>query len=127
MSRITPTLLLFAGLALWVQAWPLPVLAQSPSDGEVHRVDPQSGPSVSSGSSASGTTGDFRKLTRHYVEGEGYDTTLESSYDACSRRCLNEDRCRMFEFYKPKRKCNLFDHTRARKTSDADAEVAIKP
>ena len=110
-----------------MQAWPLAAVAQSPSDGEVHSVTPQTGPGVSSGSSASGTTREFRKLTRHYVEGEGYATTLDSSYDDCSRRCLDDGRCLMFEFYKPKRKCNLFDHTRAKKTSDADAEVAIKP
>ena len=62
-----------------------------------------------------------------YFASEGYATALDSSYDDCSRRCLDDGRCLMFEFYKPKRKCNLFDHTRAKKTSDADAEVAIKP
>lgn len=68
----------------------------------------------------------MRKLTRHYVEGEGYDTTDGSSFDECSKRCLNDGRCRMMEFYKPKKKCNLFDHTRAVKTADNDAEVAVK-
>lgn len=68
----------------------------------------------------------LRKLTRHYVKGEGYDTTLNSSWAECSARCLNDGRCRMLEFYKPKQKCNLFDHTRTLKSDDNDADIGIK-
>lgn len=67
-----------------------------------------------------------RKLERKYVEGEGYDTTRESSFEECAERCLHDGRCKMMEFYAPAGKCNLFAHTRALKADDDDALVGLK-
>lgn len=72
------------------------------------------------------STPELRRLRRRFVEGAGYETIGGSSFEDCSRRCQNDARCRMLEFYKPKQKCNLFDHQRARRSSDDDAEVAVK-
>lgn len=68
----------------------------------------------------------LQKLRRRYVEGEGYETIAGSSFEDCSSRCLRDERCRMLEFYRPKEKCNLFDHQRSNRSSDDDAEVAVK-
>lgn len=68
----------------------------------------------------------LRKLERRFVEGEGYETIGDSSFEDCSMRCQKDGRCRMLEFYKPKQKCNLFDHQRARRSNDDDAVVAVK-
>lgn len=64
--------------------------------------------------------------TSAYVEGEGYDTILHSTPDACEAYCLADRKCMMSELYKPERKCNIFDHRNWVATTGDDAIVAIK-
>ena len=61
----------------------------------------------------------IERLSGHYVEGPGYVTYFHQqtagyagTYPECERNCLADARCRMIEFYKPLRKCHLYDHTR---------------
>lgn len=54
-------------------------------------------------------------LSGVWIEGPGYRVTYGMTYETCARQCLEADRCRMIEFYKPERKCNLYDNVRPRK------------
>lgn len=67
----------------------------------------------------------IEKLASHYVEGPGYVTHWGGTYDQCDRRCVADQRCVMIEFYKPQKKCHLYDHTRFSGRSDA-ADVGMK-
>jgi PAN domain len=60
-----------------------------------------------------------------YVQGQGYRVLRESSAGACRAACLGDNRCSMYEFYRPSQNCGLFDHTRLAGPS-ADAEAGIK-
>ena len=59
------------------------------------------------------------------MKGEGYSTTLGSSYGACEARCLGDAACRSFEFYKPQSKCNLYASVPLDGASK-DADIGIK-
>lgn len=50
-----------------------------------------------------------------WVEGPGFDITYGKDYDACAARCVNHARCVMIEYYRPEKKCNLYDAVRPRK------------
>ena len=67
---------------------------------------------VSPPASASRSGATLILYANRYVDGEGYETTLNSSYDQCAERCVADSRCRMIEFYGPDRKCNLFNHSK---------------
>ncbi|MDX2158570.1 MAG: PAN domain-containing protein [Hyphomicrobiaceae bacterium] len=56
----------------------------------------------------------MERLIGVWVEGPGYDITYGGSYDGCARRCLASTKCVMIEFYRPERKCNLYDRERPR-------------
>jgi len=60
-----------------------------------------------------------------WVEGPGFDITYGGNYEACARRCLQSARCRMIEFYRPERKCNLYETVRAILKGGA-SDVAIR-
>lgn len=61
---------------------------------------------------ASGTR--IERLQGVWVEGPGYKITYGKPYDACAASCLSTDRCRMIEYYRPEKKCNLYDSIRPR-------------
>jgi hypothetical protein len=72
------------------------------------------------------------KLADHYVEGPGYVTFFfqqtkgyGGTYEECEKNCLADARCKMIEFYKPLRKCHLYNHARWSGRSK-DANVALK-
>lgn len=57
----------------------------------------------------------IEKSTGVWVEGPGFDITYGKTYDACAQRCLDNPKCVMIEFYRPEKKCNLYDTMRPRK------------
>jgi PAN domain len=73
------------------------------------------------------------KLADHYVEGPGYVTFFHKqtkgyagTYVECEKYCLADTRCTMIEFYKPLRKCHLYDHAKwSGKAKDADLALKI--
>ena len=67
----------------------------------------------------------MEKLEGVWVEGPGYDITYGKTYEACAERCLANDRCRMIEFYRPERKCNLYAEIRPRKKGGS-SDVGVR-
>lgn len=67
----------------------------------------------------------IERLTGVWVEGPGFDVTYGANYDACAQRCLGNARCVMIEYYRPERKCNLYDQMRPRKSGGA-SNVGIR-
>lgn len=60
-----------------------------------------------------------------WIEGPGFDVRYGLSYDACAQRCVSHARCVMIEYYRPERKCNLYDTIRPRKHGGS-SDVAIR-
>ncbi len=71
------------------------------------------------------STGTIEPVTGVWVEGRGYDVTYGGTYDACAARCLATSKCVMIEFYRPEKKCNLYDQMRPRKSGGA-SKVGIR-
>lgn len=75
----------------------------------------------------------MNKLADHYVEGPGYVTFFHEktrgyggTYGECEKNCLADARCKMIEFYKPLRKCHLYDHVKwSGKSRDADTALKV--
>ena len=61
----------------------------------------------------------IEKVSGVWVEGRGYDVTYGGTYEACAQRCLGAAKCVMLEYYRPEKKCNLYDAMRPRKTGGA--------
>lgn len=59
-------------------------------------------------------SGQIVKYQGVWVEGPGFDITYGAPYEACARRCLANARCKMIEYYRPERKCNLYTSVRPR-------------
>lgn len=57
----------------------------------------------------------IERLAGVWIEGPGFDVTYGKDYDACASRCLANAKCAMIEYYRPERKCNLYDTVRPRK------------
>ena len=57
----------------------------------------------------------IERLAGVWIDGPGFDITYGKDYDACASRCLANERCVMIEYYRPERKCNLYDTVRPRK------------
>lgn len=58
----------------------------------------------------------LEKLTGVWIEGPGFDITYGGTYDSCQQHCLANQKCQMIEFYRPEKKCNLYDAVRPRKS-----------
>jgi hypothetical protein len=56
----------------------------------------------------------MERLTGVWVEGPGFEITYGGTYESCAARCLANAKCAMIEFYRPERKCNLYDKVRPR-------------
>ncbi len=67
----------------------------------------------------------MEKLSGVWVEGPGYNITYGGNYDACTQRCLAAAKCVMIEYYRPEKKCNLYDQMRPRKTGGS-SDVGIR-
>ncbi len=67
----------------------------------------------------------MQRLSGVWVEGPGFEVTYGATYDSCAKRCLANARCVMIEFYRPEKKCNLYDAVRPRKKGGS-SDVAIR-
>lgn len=56
----------------------------------------------------------MQKLTGVWIEGPGFEITYGNSYERCADRCLAHGMCVMIEYYRPEKKCNLYDAVRPR-------------
>ncbi|HRD78647.1 MAG TPA: PAN domain-containing protein [Hyphomicrobiaceae bacterium] len=99
----------FAGLALAAAAGS--AAAQSPS--------PAAPPATLTAAAT------MERLKGMWIEGPGFDITYGAAYEACATRCLANARCRMIEYYRPERKCNLYDTVRPR-LKGGSSDVAIR-
>jgi hypothetical protein len=60
-----------------------------------------------------------------WVEGGGYDITYGKDYDTCAKRCMAASKCVMIEYYRPEKKCNLYDSVR-KQLKGGSSVVAVK-
>jgi hypothetical protein len=67
----------------------------------------------------------MERMTGVWIEGPGYEITYGKDYGECAKRCLDRPRCRMIEYYRPEKKCNLYDAVRPR-LKGGSSDVAIK-
>ena len=57
----------------------------------------------------------IKRLEGVWIEGPGFDVTYGGTYEGCAARCLANQSCVMLEYYRPEKKCNLYDTMRPRK------------
>jgi PAN domain len=67
----------------------------------------------------------IEKLSGVWVEGPGFEITYGKDYQNCTQRCLSNPKCVMIEYYRPEKKCNLYDTMRPRKTGGS-SDVGIR-
>ena len=67
----------------------------------------------------------MEKLKGVWVDGPGFDIKYGVAYDACSARCLATPSCAMIEYYRPQKKCNMYNTVRPRLPGGA-SDVAIR-
>ena len=67
----------------------------------------------------------MEKLSGVWVEGPGFDIKYGIAYDACAERCLANSTCVMIEYYRPQKKCNLYNTIRPR-LAGGSSDVAIR-
>jgi PAN-like domain len=58
----------------------------------------------------------MEKTTGMWVEGPGFDIKYGGNYDECAQRCLATATCVMVEYYRPEKKCNMYNTIRPLKT-----------
>ena len=61
----------------------------------------------------------IEKATGMWVEGPGFDINYGGTYDRCAERCLATSSCVMIEYYRPEKKCNMYDAVRPLKSGGA--------
>ena len=71
------------------------------------------------------SSGVMQKLSGVWIEGPGFDVTYGGNYDGCAGRCLANPGCAMIEYYRPEKKCNLYDNIRPRKNGGS-SDVGIR-
>jgi PAN domain len=69
--------------------------------------------------------GAMQRFPGVWVEGPGYQITYGDTYDSCAKKCLSQTRCVMIEFYRPEKKCNLYDTVRP-KLKGGSSDVAVR-
>jgi PAN domain len=67
----------------------------------------------------------IEKTTGMWVEGPGFDIKYGGTYEQCAARCVAEATCVMIEYYKPEKKCNMYNAVRPLKTG-GDSIVGTK-
>lgn len=67
----------------------------------------------------------MERLKGVWIEGPGYDVGYGGSFEACAQKCLVTARCVMIEYYRPEKKCNLYDAARPRQKGGS-SDVAVK-
>lgn len=58
----------------------------------------------------------MEKTTGMWVEGPGFDIKYGGTYEQCVERCLSTSSCVMIEYYRPEKKCNMYNTVRPLKT-----------
>ena len=71
------------------------------------------------------TPATMEKLAGVWVEGPGFAITYGKDYTECAQRCLSNAKCVMIEYYRPEKKCNLYDAQRPTKTGGS-SDVGIR-
>ena len=67
----------------------------------------------------------IERLSGVWVQGMGYDVQYGAGYDVCAQRCMTAAKCVMIEYYRPEKKCNLYDVMRPR-LQGGSSDVGIK-
>jgi hypothetical protein len=67
----------------------------------------------------------MERLSGVWIDGPGYDIVYGVSYDACAARCLVTSACTMIEYYRPEKKCNIYNTLRPR-LKGGSSDVALK-
>jgi hypothetical protein len=106
MTRITIRPVFFVGAALLLAAGSVAALAQAAPVGQKPAAK-------------------IERLAGVWVEGPGFDVTYGGTYDGCAQKCLGHDKCVMIEYYRPEKKCNLYDAVRPRKTGGS-SDVGLR-
>jgi hypothetical protein len=57
----------------------------------------------------------IKTITGVWIEGPGFDVTYGVTAAVCAQRCLGNPKCVMIEYYRPEKKCNLYDTIRPQK------------
>ncbi len=79
----------------------------------------------SAGAAAAAARGTMERVRGVWVEGPGFDIKYGIDYDGCARRCLQTKSCVMIEYYRPEKKCNMYDAPRPR-IKGGSSDVAIR-
>jgi PAN-like domain len=69
----------------------------------------------------------IEKTTGMWVEGPGFDIKYGGTYDECAQRCLATSSCVMIEYYRPEKKCNMYNTIRPLKTGGSSIVGTKKP
>jgi hypothetical protein len=96
--------------------------AQQPTPPE-QPVTPAKAGSTKAGPSKAGPT--MERQSGVWVEGPGFNITYGGTYDACAAKCLATAKCVMIEYYRPEKKCNMYDAERPR-LKGGSSDVALK-
>ncbi len=67
----------------------------------------------------------MERMSGVWVEGGGFSITYGANYDACAAKCLATAKCVMIEYYRPEKKCNMYDTERPR-LKGGSSDVALK-
>jgi PAN domain len=67
----------------------------------------------------------MQKFPGVWIEGPGFEINYGASYEACSQLCLKTPSCMMIEYYRPEKKCNLYNTVRPR-LKGGSSDVAIR-
>ena len=65
------------------------------------------------------------RLPGVWIEGPGYDIKYGADYETCAKHCAAEPKCVMIEYYRPEKKCNMYDSRRPTKAGGSPF-VAVK-
>ena len=96
-----------AALAVFVAGLALPASAQQPAPAPA-----KPGPTM-------------ERFKGVWVEGPGFEIGYGGTYDACAAKCLATTKCAMIEYYRPDKKCNMYDAVRPR-LQGGSSDVALK-
>ena len=106
MIRIFERSMIFAGTALLLTAGSVAALSQAAPAGPKPAAK-------------------IERLSGVWIEGPGFDVTYGGAYDGCAQKCLAHEKCVMIEYYRPEKKCNLYDAVRPRKTGGS-SDVGLR-
>ena len=67
----------------------------------------------------------MQRISGVWVEGPGFDIGYGGTYDACAAKCLATAKCGMIEYYRPEKKCNMYDGARPT-LKGGSSDVALK-